>query len=117
LLGSNPPDDGLALPLFAPDLEPEGATLTKYRGGRSLGQLIEDLRERDAATATLSLPDGSTATVVVTDLEFVHRAFVASFLGIKPDEVDAALTSMGVGRVLEVQIPPGTLMFVRSNVE
>jgi hypothetical protein len=93
--------------LFSPEVAPQGGTLTQYVGGRTLGQLIADLRARNAATATLTLPDGSTATVVVTDLIFVHRAFIDSFF-----DIDTGLLSDE--ELLGLVIPRGTLMFVRS---
>ncbi len=66
--------------------------MTRFGGG-TVPQLLEALADAGATSATATLPDGSTVTLIVTGLDFVNLAFASAF----PNGV-----------------PPGTLLFVRA---
>jgi hypothetical protein len=63
---------------FSPPIAPAGQTFTVYSGGTVEG-LIADLSANDATSATATLGDGSTVTVIVTTLIFVNADFSAAF--------------------------------------
>ncbi len=59
-------------------IAPAGVTITRYGGG-PVDQLLSVLAEGEATSATVTLPDGSSVTLIATSLEFVNRAFFAAF--------------------------------------
>ena len=93
--------------LFTPAIAPEGGTISKYQGGRTVRQLLEDPQARNATTATMTLPDGRSATLVVTSLPFVNEPFFDVFF-------DIDVSALSPEERLDLVIPPCTLMFVRS---
>ena len=77
---------------FSPPIAAQGQTFTSYSGG-SVDQLIADLDASEATSATATLADGSTVTVIVTSLGIVNEDFNAAFPG---------------------GVPAGTILAVRS---
>ena len=88
-----------------------GATLTQYGGG-TVGELQRQLGAAEATSATFSLADGSTATLIDTDLEFAINAFVGPFFGIDVELEGPAMH--GVDSFRDLPVTLCSLMFVRA---
>jgi hypothetical protein len=97
---------------FLPAVSHEGFSLTKYGGG-SVRELLADLEAAGATSATFTLTDGRSVTLVVTELEFVLAPFLAAFFGV--DAAASAAADLDVASLLERQISPCTLLFVRGQ--
>ena len=98
-------------PVFSPPIAPSGSTLTKYAGG-SVQELLDSLEAAGATSARLTLPSGQTATLIVTQLEFVNAPFFDVFF-----DIDVALDNpadLGIDSFFDLQIPPCTVISVRS---
>ena len=102
-----PPEE----PVFGPPIAPSGSTLTKYGGG-SVQDLIDSLEAAGATSATMTLPGGQSATLVVTQLTFVNDVFFDVFFDIDVSVDDPA--DLGIDSFFDLAIPQCTLMFVRS---
>jgi hypothetical protein len=83
--------EAAAAHLGAP-IAPRGSTLVRWNGG-TVQDLTDVLAVFGGASATVSRPNGSTLTVIASDLAFVNSAFGREFPG---------------------GVPDGTLLFVRS---
>jgi hypothetical protein len=95
---------------FAAPIAPTGSTLAKSCGG-TVQELIEDLRDAGANSATFTV-DGVAVVLVATELTFVNEAFFDVFFDIDVDLDTPA--DHGVDSFFDLEIPPCTLVFVRS---
>ena len=70
------------------------------------------LGDAGSTSATFTLPDGSTTTLIDTDLPFVIHSFVAPFFGIDVDLEEPAMH--GVDSFRDLPITLCRLLFVRA---
>ena len=95
---------------FAPAIAAAGQTFTSYSGG-TVAELMAALAAAGATSATVTLADGSTVTVIVTPLAFVNADFNAAFsngvpAGTNPGSAVAQLRA-NIRRASRWLRPPG----------